>query len=348
MGEKIEANMQPRRTLTPAQIEFIKNYKPPGPGEAARFSKKQLEDMNENLPEEMHFSFNGGGLVRINGEVYTFVKKENFDKTHILGEGSHGTVKLLQNVRNPEDQKALKVIFTKRTLKEDSKEDTSPKKLLDELELLEKLGRGSKQLIKKVGEGGHVSYCGVMDIIPGIKLDEFLRNNPIKDRVKRLEIVINCLEQLDWLHTKGYVHNDVDTGNFMYDPKTGQVKIIDFGEAKAEPILTIKRDLQFFANNVMGKLMSKELFFSTSELPENEQTILTNLFYTMMNIYSEKEISFVKDALSNLRVLLNGWEKKNALLHDAIETTKQEDVVRQEGVEEKNHPDLSVTSTVSI
>jgi serine/threonine protein kinase len=79
-----------------------------------------------------------------------------------------------------------------------------------------------------------------MEYIDGITLEEKIKNEQKLTLVEALEIISAVLDTLDFAHRKGIFHRDIKPSNIMIDKK-GQVKIIDFGIAKAEtdPSLTL-------------------------------------------------------------------------------------------------------------
>lgn len=266
--------MQARRKLTEDEFKIITDYSPRD--QAIRFSKKQLLDLGFSKD-----TLQQGGLVRVNGEVYSFVEKENNpNKSYILGEGLYGRVKLLQNVRNPKDQKALKVLFANDKPPIFSEQEDY-QAFVKELNISIALDRASQEAIKKVGEKGHVSYCGVLDIIPGVPLNDFLKankTNPDFTVVNRLTILLECLKELQWLHSHGYTHRDIHSGNFMYDDSTGRVKIIDFG--KAQPLSSSAAERE---NEIRQDLSDFSIFLNSvtwndkNKLEKSEKEKLTDL-----------------------------------------------------------------------
>ena len=100
---------------------------------------------------------------------------------------------------------------------------------------------------------GHPSICRIkhffshgedtviaMEYIEGITLEERIKSEGKLSTEESLQIIIDLLDILEFAHQKGIYHRDIKPGNIMLDKK-GQVKIIDFGIAKAEtdPNLTL-------------------------------------------------------------------------------------------------------------
>jgi len=110
-----------------------------------------------------------------------------------------------------------------------------------------------------------------MEYIDGITLDEKIKNEGKLPTEESLQIISDVLDILDFAHQKGICHRDIKPSNIMIDKK-GQVKIIDFGIAKAEtdPNLTV-------AGSACGTpaYMAPEQFTPTQD---------TN--YTLVDIYA--------------------------------------------------------------
>lgn len=100
---------------------------------------------------------------------------------------------------------------------------------------------------------GHPSICRIkhffshgedtviaMEYIEGITLEERIKSEGKLSTEESLQIISDLLDILEFAHQKGIYHRDIKPGNIMLDKK-GQVKIIDFGIAKAEtdPNLTL-------------------------------------------------------------------------------------------------------------
>ncbi len=101
--------------------------------------------------------------------------------------------------------------------------------------------------------GGHSHICQIkhffnhgddiviaMEYIDGVTLDEIIKEKKKLSVKESLRIINDVLATLEFAHQKGIYHRDIKPSNIMIDSK-GQVKVIDFGIAKAEtdPDLTV-------------------------------------------------------------------------------------------------------------
>ncbi len=72
-----------------------------------------------------------------------------------------------------------------------------------------------------------VEYC------PFITLKEFIKSNPYKLREAVIApIIYSIVSGIAYLHRHGICHRDIKPENILFDPKSGELKIIDFGIAK--------------------------------------------------------------------------------------------------------------------
>ncbi|MGH8792676.1 MAG: protein kinase domain-containing protein [Stackebrandtia sp.] len=79
---------------------------------------------------------------------------------------------------------------------------------------------------------GTVSYL-VMEFVPGRSLRDTLTERGALDVDATLDVVAQAAQALHDAHREGIVHRDVKPGNLLLDETNGQVKVVDFGLARA-------------------------------------------------------------------------------------------------------------------
>ncbi len=72
----------------------------------------------------------------------------------------------------------------------------------------------------------------VMEYVPGISLDEFIRSGGPVPAERALSIFRRALDGIEHAHHSGIVHRDIKPANIML-ADNGQVKVMDFGIARA-------------------------------------------------------------------------------------------------------------------
>ena len=81
------------------------------------------------------------------------------------------------------------------------------------------------------GQGEH-TYFIVMEYVDGRTLSSILQDGPI-DASRAAAIGTDVAAALDFAHRRGVIHRDVKPGNVLIDNASGQVKVTDFGIARA-------------------------------------------------------------------------------------------------------------------
>lgn len=142
----------------------------------------------------------------------------------ILGRGGQGTIKLVQNIE-PGIWEAMKV----------SEEGGAKPEIEKELSVLHKLSKSSYDLLLDVTNAEKEKIITVMELIPGKSIDAFIPDNISKQVKKCLPLseriylaMCSCIELCEF-HKHQLVHRDIKPQNFMYDPLTKKVTLIDFG-----------------------------------------------------------------------------------------------------------------------
>ena len=81
------------------------------------------------------------------------------------------------------------------------------------------------------GQGEH-TYFIVMEYVDGRTLSSMLHDGPV-DPSRAAVICADVAAALDFAHRHGVIHRDVKPGNVLIDNASGQVKVTDFGIARA-------------------------------------------------------------------------------------------------------------------
>jgi len=85
--------------------------------------------------------------------------------------------------------------------------------------------------IYDAGEDQDLAYIA-MEFLEGSDLAAYTRPEqrlPVRDAV---DIVCKVAEALSYAHSQGVVHRDIKPANIMYDPRSGSIKVTDFGIAR--------------------------------------------------------------------------------------------------------------------
>jgi serine/threonine protein kinase len=197
--------------------------------------QKRLSKMASKLP----FT-----AIRFNddGDVYAvYLGKKHKDKpgserTKALGAGAFGTVKLAQNQRTG-DLLALKVqtVYDNDPVRAKKKLDA----IKEEYNKLKRLGL-AEGMVEHKGidiDGNAWTKISIgMTLIRGMDVSDFIEDkNRELSQTRWLEIATNTINALAKFDIDGpYIHRDVKPPNFMINPDTGEVIVVDVGLAKAK------------------------------------------------------------------------------------------------------------------
>ena len=102
----------------------------------------------------------------------------------------------------------------------------------------------------------------VMEFLPGISLDKFIKNHPNGVSLNKARPIIKGMcHALEYSHQEGVIHLDFKPSNVFYNPETNDVKVIDFGIARLAE--KQDRDLTRFDPGVLG---AKTKAYATPEM----------------------------------------------------------------------------------
>lgn len=141
-----------------------------------------------------------------------------------LGVGGMGEVYLAEHIKL---EKKVAIKFLPPYLQTD---EAAKRRLLREAQAAAKLEHPGICAVYEVNDETDQSFI-VMQYVDGETLADRIKSRPL-DLREALDITIQIAEALTEAHSRGIVHRDIKPGNVMITPR-GQVKVLDFGLAKA-------------------------------------------------------------------------------------------------------------------
>lgn len=219
--------------------------------------------------------------------------KPTVGRYEVLGEIGQGAMGIVYKAKDPKINRllAIKTIRFSDEFEEEKVKEVK-ERFLKEAEIAGKLSHPAIVSIYDVGEDYDLTYLA-MEFLEG----EDLRVYTHKDRLLPLKRVLFIIQEvasgLDYAHNAGVIHRDVKPANIMI-LKNGQVKVTDFGIAKAVSSSQTKSGVvlgtpnymspeQISGQNIDGRsdIFSLGIVFFellTGQLPF-QGTNLTNLLY---------------------------------------------------------------------
>jgi TPR repeat protein len=199
------------------------------------------------------------------GRYYEFDPE---DKAAILGKGGMGIVfkgKLVHAETGRYDPVAVKVLF--KDLSEDSV--TRAQREASIRIVHENIVR-MYGFVETNDNDGNARYHIISEYLKGETLDNVLKRRGVLSQQETVKIVKSILAALYMLHSKGYIHRDIDPSNVMVC-EDGKIKLIDFGIAKQ---ITDYHD-EFGKGTVEGRFIGK-INYASPEQAEGKHW-LTNV-----------------------------------------------------------------------
>ncbi|VVC76267.1 Serine/threonine-protein kinase PrkC [Aquicella siphonis] len=293
-----------------------------------RYKKKELEDLLSQTARPSPAAVNYD-VIKLNHQFFAvFIGKD-----YSLGKGASGKVKYLQSLTDS-SWHVVKIIPQRKI---------SQHEFQREVHNLMKAGMGTGGFFRESpSKGGQ--YVIVMKHAPGISLDKLLSNENIKLKPDEwLNICRGILSALDELHQKELFHFDIKLDNYIYDPETKTVRLVDLGlatdiiegkghilsdsvppnaapeceqpippdreTAEVDYIVTYHSE-SYAAAATMLDLLGKEGVIDKEKIPDPKiRTELQTLLRSMVNADSPEARPSVKTALNTINHLLQAQQK---------------------------------------
>lgn len=157
--------------------------------------------------------------------------EEKYEPLEYLGGGGFGRVFKIKD-RSRGRIYALKVLDLEkleRCVNEIGEE--LKKRFIKEAEAYKKCKHLDIVSIYDVGDDENCPYI-IMEFIDGKSLDQLISEKIKLDLKEILEISVNVLPALQYMHSIGLVHRDLKPGNIIIEEKSRRIVLIDFGIIK--------------------------------------------------------------------------------------------------------------------
>ncbi len=187
-----------------------------------RLQKLQALDSHTTITHRRgpHISLPDNGLQKPVLGRYELIKE--------LGRGAMSVVYLGR------DQKINRTVAIKTLSFKDEFQGGVPaevsQRFFREAETAGRLNHPNIVTIYDVGEDQDLAYIA-MDYLAGESLEHYTTPGNLLPIDEVMAVVIKVAEALEYAHSRQVVHRDIKPANIMYERKTGQLKITDFGVA---------------------------------------------------------------------------------------------------------------------
>jgi predicted ATPase/GAF domain-containing protein/tRNA A-37 threonylcarbamoyl transferase component Bud32 len=120
--------------------------------------------------------------------------------------------------------------FILKVLKTDSTSQSEVEKLNSEYEIIKQID--SEGIIKVYGlKNTHENIVLILEDFKGISIKNYIKKINFFNVEAFLEIAIKIVESVEELHKNNIIHKDLKPHNLLFNPETGQIKLIDFGSS---------------------------------------------------------------------------------------------------------------------
>ena len=174
---------------------------------------------------------------------------------------------------------------------EDTQLEDVKKRFFREAETAGRLNHPNIVTIYDVGEEQDLAYIA-MDYLKGNNLAHYCKPDNLLPDNKVFDIIIQVAEALDYAHKQNIVHRDIKPANIIYDEKSGEVKVTDFGVAC----------LTDTSKTRTGTVLGSPSYMSPEQLAGNRVDGRSDLFSLGVTFFQliTGELPFVADSLASL------------------------------------------------
>ena len=145
--------------------------------------------------------------------------------------------------------------------------------------------------IYDVGEDQELAYIA-MDYLTGESLEHYTTTGNLLPVEEVMAVTVKIAEALEYAHSRQVVHRDIKPANIMYDRRTGQLKITDFGVAS----------LINAARTRSGTILGSPSYMSPEQVAGNKVDGRSDLYSLGVTLYQllRGELPFEAPSLTGL------------------------------------------------
>jgi eukaryotic-like serine/threonine-protein kinase len=263
--------------------------------------KKSSEERVEDLVRRGHLIYEGVDSANLEADVElqkTIVTKMGRQLSHYqilqkLGEGGMGEVYLARDTKL-DRRVAIKVLpyFTGI-----NKEGL--KRFIREAKTASAVNHPNVAHIYEIGEQDSIHFI-VMEFIEGLTLSEKISGHPLKNS-EIIQIAIQIADALGSAHSVQIVHRDIKPKNIMI-ASSGQVKVLDFGLAKAAMSQDFNNEPQTMSGTLPGVVLGTAPYMSPEQVHGKLVDQRSDLFSFGIVLYemSTGHLPFTGDRMSEI------------------------------------------------